>query len=71
MRKFRNVFKNEELKTYLGIVFVSGIVMLFFGIRDTYKLNIKTKGYITTNGYYNNYDVNTYIYKFIARSRFT
>lgn len=41
----------------IGIVFVSGIVMLFFGIRDTYKLNIKTKGYITTNGYYNNYDI--------------
>lgn len=41
----------------VGIVFVSGIVMLFFGIRDTYKLNIKTKGYITAIGYFNNYDV--------------
>ena len=39
------------------IVLLSGIAMLFFGIRDTYRLNSKTKDYITTTGYFNNYDV--------------
>lgn len=39
------------------IALLSGIAMLFFGIKDTYKLNKKTKDYITTNGYFNNYDV--------------
>lgn len=39
------------------IVLLSGIAMLFFGIRDTYRLNSKTKNYITTTGYFNNYDV--------------
>ena len=39
------------------IALLSGITMLFFGIRDTYKLNNKTKDYITTNGYYNDYDI--------------
>lgn len=40
------------------ISFISGIVMLFFGIRDTYKLKKETKDYITTNGYY--YDCEIY-----------
>ena len=31
--------------------------MMFFGIRDTYNLKNKTKNYITTTGYFNNYDV--------------
>ena len=39
------------------IVLFSGIAMLFFGIRDTYKLKVKTKEYIVTDGYYNNYDI--------------
>lgn len=39
------------------IVFLSGIAMMFFGIRDTYNLKVKTKDYITTTGYFNNYDV--------------
>jgi len=39
------------------IVLLSGITMLFFGIRDTYKLNNITKDYIITTGYFNNYDV--------------
>jgi len=38
-------------------VFLSGIVMMFFGIRDTYNLKNKTKNYITITGYFNNYDV--------------
>lgn len=36
---------------------VSGIAMLFFGIRDTYKLKQTTKNYITTNGYYYDHDI--------------
>lgn len=39
------------------LVLLSGIAMLFFGIMDTYRLNSITKGYITTTGYFNNYDV--------------
>lgn len=41
----------------VGTVFFSGIAMLYFGIKDTYELNIKTKYYITTEGYFNHYDV--------------
>lgn len=36
---------------------VSGIVMLYIGIKDTYKLSQETKNYITINGYYSNYDI--------------
>lgn len=39
------------------VVFLSGIVMLFLGIKDTYQLKIKTKNYITTSGYYSAYDI--------------
>lgn len=39
------------------IVFILGILMLFIGIKDTYKLNQKTKNYITTKGYYNDYEI--------------
>lgn len=39
------------------VVFLSGVVMLFFGIKDTYQLKIKTKNYITTSGYYSDYDI--------------
>lgn len=41
----------------VSIAFVSGLLMLFFGIRDTYKLNRNTKGYITINAYYKDYEV--------------
>ena len=37
--------------------FLAGILMSILGISDTYKLNKKTKDYITTNGYYKDYDV--------------
>lgn len=39
------------------VVFLTGIVMLFFGIKDTYQLKIKTKNYIITSGYYSDYDI--------------
>lgn len=38
-------------------VLLSGILMLFFGIRDTYKLIQITKNYISTKGYYYDYDI--------------
>lgn len=41
----------------VGICFLSGIAMLFFGIKDTYKLNKIAKNYITTNGYFSDYDI--------------
>lgn len=67
-KKFRN---NNEVKEnnkklnfpivisclLVGVCLVSGILMLFFGIRDTYKLNKKTKNYLITDGYYYDYDI--------------
>ena len=41
----------------VGICLISGILMLFFGIRDTYNLNIQTRNYLVTKGYYFSYDV--------------
>lgn len=41
----------------VGICLISGILMLVFGIRDTYKLNIQTKNYLVTKGYYYNYEI--------------
>lgn len=41
----------------VSITFISGILMLFFGIRDTYKLNNNTRGFITTNAYYKDYEI--------------
>lgn len=38
-------------------VLAIGIFCLFFGIRDTYKLNQKTKGYLTTEGYFKDYSI--------------
>lgn len=58
--------KNHKSKINLNIIipcflvsiaFISGVLMLFFGIRDTYKLNRNTKGYITTNAYYKDYEI--------------
>jgi len=55
--KFNIDFRILISALLVGIVFISGIVMLFFGIRDTYRLNSKIKDYITAIGYFNNYDV--------------
>lgn len=41
----------------VGICLLSGIVMLFFGIKDTYELKKRTKNYLTTNGYFNDYEI--------------
>lgn len=57
--KFKlNINFGKVISCFLvGIVFISGIVMLFFGIKDTYKLNKNTKGFITTNAYYKDYEI--------------
>ena len=41
----------------VAVVLLSGILMLFFGIKDTYKLNKQTKNYHITNGYYQDYEI--------------
>lgn len=41
----------------VGLCFLSGIIMLFLGITDTYKLNEISKSYTSTNGYFSHYDI--------------
>lgn len=41
----------------VGTVFVSGVVILCLGIKDTYELNWKTKDYVAVEGYFDHYDV--------------
>ena len=41
----------------IGGTFVIGVFLLFFGIKDVYDLNQQTKNYVTTNGYYKDYDI--------------
>ncbi len=41
----------------VGFCFLSGIIMLFWGITDTYKLNEISKSYTPTNGYFSHYDI--------------
>lgn len=41
----------------IGICLLSGIAMLFFGIRDTYQLNKTVREYSTTNGYFSDYAI--------------
>lgn len=41
----------------VGTCLISGILILVFGIIDTYKLNIQTKNYLVTKGYYYNYEI--------------
>lgn len=59
---------NESKKTRLNInkivpsfliliALIIGITYLFFGVRDTYKINQKTKGYLTTEGYFKDYSI--------------
>lgn len=37
--------------------FSLGVVMLFFGIRDTYRFFQATKGYVTTDGVFSDYEI--------------
>lgn len=41
----------------LSVSFICGIVMLFFGIKETTELGIRTKGYVETEGYLSDYAV--------------
>lgn len=38
-------------------VLIVGIVCLYFGIKNTYKLNEKTRQYSKANGYFTDYDI--------------
>lgn len=63
----RNIkFTNNKFNVNFGIVIscilvavvlLLGILMLFWGIKDTYKLNKQTKNYHITNGYYHDYEI--------------
>lgn len=39
------------------LVLIIGLSCLFFGIKDTYNLNKVTKNYITTEGYFRDYEI--------------
>lgn len=41
----------------VGICLAAGILMLFFGIRDTYRLNKTLEGYSSVDGSFSGYDV--------------
>lgn len=58
--------KKKELKLNFSIIISSFLVLLvliigstclYFGIKDTYKLNKTTKEYMTTNGYFKDYEI--------------
>lgn len=58
MKKFKSVFKNEELKTYLGIVFTSvllitlNIISLTSNFSEAFRLSFfQVSSIITTTGY--------------------
>ncbi len=50
---------NFAIIAYLLIfsVMLAGCTCLFLGVCSTYKLNIKTKNYLITDGYYRSYEV--------------
>lgn len=50
---FQIVVSSILVFSVLGI----GFLCLFFGIRDTYKFHVKTRGYLTTEGYFDNYSI--------------
>lgn len=39
------------------ICLISGILMLFFGVKDSYELSNLVKSYISTDGYFNSYEI--------------
>ena len=41
----------------LSVSFICGIIMLFFGIKETAELGIRMKGYVETEGYLSDYTV--------------
>ena len=55
--KFQLNFKLITGSFLVIICLLSGITMLFFGIKDTYQLNHRTKNYITTDGYFDDYEI--------------
>ncbi len=55
--KFNINFKTIVSSLLVCSALIIGIVCLYFGIKDTYKLNNITKEYSTTNGYFKDYDI--------------
>lgn len=41
----------------VGFTLLTGIVLFVIGIKDTYQLNQTTKNYVTTDGYFVDYDI--------------
>ncbi len=41
----------------ISIVLIIGITLLVIGIKDTYRLSKISKDYLTTNGYFNDYEI--------------
>ena len=56
-KKSRFNFKMIVSSFLVVSVLLVGIVCLFLGIKDTYYINKKTKNYLTTTAYYNNYEI--------------
>ena len=60
-RKKKKILK-WNLKIIVGVFLIgftlcSGIVMLVFGIKDTYQLNHKTKNYMSITAYFKDYQI--------------
>lgn len=55
--KFNINFKTIVFSILVCSALIIGMVCLYFGIKDTCKLNKITKEYNTTNGYFKDYDI--------------
>ena len=56
-RGFALKFQKIVTGFLLSVSFICGIIMLFFGIKETAELGIKTKGYTETEGYLSDYTI--------------
>ena len=61
-KKNKTIKLNIDIRTIItgflvGIILISGIIMLFLGIKDTYIINKKTRNYICTVGYFKDYKI--------------
>ena len=41
----------------VGVILIAGVSLLFFGIRDTWRLRTATRGYAVTQGYFMDYRI--------------
>ncbi len=56
-KKKRFDFKIIASTFLVASVLLVGVVLLFLGIKDTYSTSKKTKNYLTTTAYYNDYEI--------------